>query len=276
MIALPLFCVPLYETKKGASFLTKSKTDQLSSVTNALRILEQFSNTRTVIYVSQLAKELDLSKSTVSRLVRTLENQNFLSRDTQSQGYRLGNKLLTIAGILANTNEIYREVGPVLSEIVQKTNESAQIAAIDGTDVFYIHKVSGPYYSDINTQIGMKNPIHATSTGKVLLAYSNDNIIEEAIHQPLQAFTEHTITNSIQLKKELSKVRSQGYSFSVEELTEGNYSLAFPVWNYQNRVVCALSIVGPLSRMNKDKLKDFMRILRQGAQEASERLGYDG
>ena len=132
-----------------------------------------------------------------------------------------------------------------------------------------------PYYSDINTQIGMKNPVHATSTGKVLLAYSDEETIEKAISFPHSAFTEHTITNPNQLKKELSKVRSQGYSFSVGELTENNYSLAFPILNYENEVVCALSIVGPLTRMNKDKLEDYMRILRQGAQEASERLGYD-
>ena len=86
-----------------------------------------------------------------------------------------------------------------------------------------------PYYSDINTQIGMKNPVHATSTGKVLLAYSDEETIEKAINLPHSAFTEHTITKPIQLKKELSKVRSQGYSFSVDELPESNYSRAFPV-----------------------------------------------
>ncbi|MBA5730151.1 hypothetical protein HW423_10180 [Aerococcaceae bacterium INB8] len=94
--------------------------------------------------------------------------------------------------------------------------------------------MNGPYYSDIYTQIGMKNPVHATSTGKVLLAYSDEETIEKAINFPHSAFTEHTITNPNQLKKELSKVRSQGYSFSVGELTENNYSLAFPVLNYEN------------------------------------------
>lgn len=256
--------------------MTQQRTDQLSSVTNALRILKQFSNSKNIVFVSQLAKDLDLSKSTVSRLVRTLEKEDFLRKDIETQGYRLGNNLLTIAGILANTNEIYREVGPVLSEIVQKTNESAQIAAIDGTDVFYIHKVNGPYYSEASTQIGMRNPIHATSTGKVLLAFSDEDIIDQAVNLPHKAFTEHTITNPIQLRKELSKVRSQGYSFSVGELTEGNYSLAFPVRNFENKVVCAISIVGPLSRLNKDTMKEYMRYLKQGAQEASERLGYDG
>ncbi|MGO1492793.1 MAG: IclR family transcriptional regulator [Ruoffia tabacinasalis] len=171
---------------------------------------------------------------------------------------------------------MYREAGLVLSNIIQRTNESAQITAFKGTDVLYVHKMNGPYYSDINTQIGMKNPVHATSTGKVLLVYSDEETIERAINLPHSAFTEHTITNPIQLKKELSKVRSQGYSFSVAELTESNYPLTLPVWNYENEVVCALSIVDPLTRMNKDKLKDYMRILRHGAQEASERLGYDG
>lgn len=256
--------------------MTEKRSDQLSSVSNALRILEHFSNNQTVVYVGELAKELGLSKSTISRLVRTLEQHDFLARDPHSQGYLLGNKLLTIAGIYTNTNELYREVGPVLSEIVQKTNESAQIAAIDGSEVFYVHKMNGPYYSDAGTQIGQKNPIHATSSGKLLLAYSDEAIIDEVASQPLQALTEHTITNSIQFKKELSKIRSQGYSFSVGELTEGNYSLAFPVYNYEDKVVCALSIVGPVTRMNKDKMKDYMRILKSAAQEASERLGYDG
>lgn len=256
--------------------MASKNSDTLSSVTNALRILEHFSNNRTVIYVGELAEELELSKSTISRLVRTLEHRGFLARDTQSQGYILGSKLLTIAGIYTNTNELYREVGPVLSEIVQKTNESAQIAAIDGSEVFYVHKINGPYYSDVGTQIGQKNPIHATSSGKLLLAYADDDIIEEVMNQSHQAFTEHTITNPIQLKKELDKIRSQGYSFSVGELTDGNYSLAFPVRDFENKVVCALSIVGPTTRMNKEKMKDYMRILKQGAQEASERLGYDG
>ncbi|RPA60481.1 IclR family transcriptional regulator [Aerococcus agrisoli] len=255
--------------------VTESNNDQLKSVSNALRILEYFSNTRTVIYVSEIAKEMNLSKSTVSRLVRTLEKEKFLEKDIYSQGYILGKKILAIAGVLSNTNEIYRELSPVLSDIVQATKESAQIAALDGTDVYYISKISGPYYADINTQIGLKHPFHATGTGKVLMAYQDEATIDAALSQDLEAFTEHTLTNPIRVRKELSKVKEQGYSLSIEEMTYGNYSLAFPVRNYENKVVCSLSIVGPLSRVNNQKLKEYMHILRDATMDASERLGYE-
>lgn len=251
------------------------RSDQLSSVTNALRILQEFSNSKTVVYVSELAVVLDVSKSTISRLVRTLEAEGFLEKDTLTQGYILGKRLLTIAGILVNSNEIYREVGPVLSDLVQKTNESAQIAALDKGEVFYIYKITGPYYSNVNTQIGASNPLHATSTGKLLLAYEDERIVDEVLEQAREAYTEHTITNPIQFREELKKIRRQGYSLSVEELTLGNYSLAFPVRGFDGRVVCAISISGPLARLNNNRLKEYMRYMRQAADEASDRLGYD-
>lgn len=250
--------------------------DQLSSVTNAMKILDSFSNTRTVIYVSEIAKELNLSKSTVSRLVRTLEAGQFLEKDQQSQGYILGKKILAIGGIVANANEIYREVSPVLAHVVQETSEGAQVAALDGTDVYYISKLSGPYFTAVHTQIGLKNPFHATGTGKVLMAFQDEETIQKALSRELQAFTEYTVTNPIQLEKSFEKIRRQGYSLTVEELTLGNYSLAFPVRNWEGKVVCALSIVGPLSRVNKEKLKNYTQVLRNAAQIASERLGFEG
>lgn len=256
--------------------MSVARSDQLSSVTNALRILQQFSNSKTVVYVTELAQELGVSKSTISRLVRTLENEGFLQKDFETQGYLLGKKLLTIAGIYVNTNEIYREVGPVLNELVQNTNESAQISSLDDNmDVFYIHKINGPYFSNVNTQIGMHNPIHATSSGKVLLAYAESEVIEEVINRPHEAYTEHTITNPIQFREELKKVRRQGYSVSIGEINSDNYSIAFPVRSFEGKVVCAISIVGPLSRLNNDRLKEHIRHIKQAAQEASERLGYD-
>lgn len=261
--------------RKGLLLVDKTK-DQLSSVTNAMKILDIFSNTRTVIYVSEIAQELGLSKSSVSRLVRTLESGKFLEKDPHSQGYILGKKILSIGGILANTNEIYREVSPVLVQVVQETGEGAQVAALDGNDVYYISKLSGPYFTDGHTQIGLTNPFHATGTGKVIMAYQDEERIRKALAGELRAFTEYTITNPIQLEKEFEKIRQQGYSFTVEEMTLGNYSLAFPVRNWENKVICSLSIVGPLSRLSKEKRKNYTSILRNAATIASERLGYEG
>lgn len=108
------------------------------------------------------------------------------------------------------------------------------------------------------------------------MAFQDEETIQKALSRELQAFTEYTVTNPIQLEKSFEIIRRQGYSLTVEELTLGNYSLAFPVRNWEGKVVCALSIVGPLSRINKEKLKNYTQVLRNAAQIASERLGFEG
>ena len=90
------------------------------------------------------------------------------------------------------------------------------------------------------------------------------------------AFTEHTHTNPIMLRQEIEDIRKKGFAFSKDELKIGNYSIAAPVYNYENEVVCAITLVGPTSRLTDAKEERFTRLLIQAAKEASERLGYDG
>lgn len=253
-----------------------AQNDTLKSVRNSLLILKKFSNKQSTVYVSQLADELGLAKSTISRLVRTLESEGFLSKDRQSNGYKLGPEVLTLGGIMTSNNILYTEVSPVLNDVVQQTQEAGQIAIWEDGYIFYINKLVGPYYSNISTQLGSRNPFHATSNGKVLLAYQSEEKIEEFVYQPHEAFTEYTITNPIHLYNEIKKVRAQGYCYSKEELTRGNYSLAYPVFNYEDMNVCSISISGPLARLNDARLKEYKRILKEAAREASDRLGFDG
>lgn len=251
------------------------KTENLSSVSNAIKLLKSFTIDQPVKYVSELARELNVSKSTVSRLVKTLVEEEFLVKDTESQGYKLGYGVLTLGGLLVSNNELYKEVGPVLSDVVIETGESAHLAKLEGSRVIYISKREGPYFSDILTQIGRYNPAHATSSGKVLLAYEDASFVDQLFNEGVETFTEHTIVNPIQFKKELKKIREQGYALSISELTEGNFSMASPVYNYEGQVVSSIAIIGPLSRFNKTKVQQYRKVLFKASKEASERLGYD-
>lgn len=251
------------------------KSSYLLSVTNALKILKSFTTDKPVRHVNELAKELGVSKSTASRLVRTLVNENFLRPDDHSLGYRLGYSLLTLGGTLANTNELYREIAPVLNEIVLQTGESAHVAILEGLEIIYLQKNIGPYYAQINTQVGSHNPAHATSSGKILLSEVNPEIVDELFSRGVKAYTEHTIVNPLKFHLELKKIRKQGYAISIEEVTLNNYSLAVPVRNKNGIIVCAIVVVGPLSRINKGKTNKFIDILKQAALDASERLGFE-
>lgn len=254
-----------------------SVTDNtLSSVTKALRVLKIFNTTNPVWRVGEIAEILNLSKSTASRIVQTLVDENFLVKDKKSPGYRLGSATLALGGQFVGENELYQDVAPVLNKLVLETGESAHIAIKNNRSVLYLNKQIGPYYADIQTQTGADNPIHATSSGKVLLAHSDEDTIDIILSGELEAYTEHTLTNPIKIRKQLEAIRQQGYSFSSEELTEGNYSIAAPVFNYEGEIVCAIAIVGPITRLTPKNKDRYTRLLIRAANEASERLGYDG
>lgn len=249
--------------------------ENISSVAKALRILKAF-NKNSVWRVGELTDELGFSKSTVSRLIQTLVEEEFLTDDPDNPGYRIGSSLLSLGGHFVSNSELYQEVAPVLNKLVLETGESVHIAVRNKRKVLYLNKQLGSYYSDIQTQIGSLNPVHATSSGKILLAHSPDTTIDLILNDDLEAFTAHTRTNPLMLRQELEDIRRQGYVFSRDELSIGNYSIAAPVYNYENEVVCAIALVGPTSRLTDAKKERFIRLIIRSAQEASERLGYDG
>ncbi|MED1605091.1 IclR family transcriptional regulator [Cytobacillus kochii] len=253
---------------------TKEKT-LLSSVRNALRILKSFSTYEPVRTVSELAQELDLAKSTVSRLVSTLVNEGFLIKDDDSRGYRLGLSVLTLGGIVTNNLEIYKEAAPVLSKLVNITGETAHLAILDGLDTIYIHKEECHHPVRILTHIGRKNPSYCTSTGKVLLAFNEEFLLQEIISKGLLNYTVNTITDPYLLENELEQVRKQNYAVSTEELTEGTKSIAAPIRDHTGKVVCAINIVGPIQRMNDYHIPEMAKRVIEAGNEASKRLGYD-
>ena len=255
--------------------MSEKRSGQLSSVKNALRILRSFTVANPVRRVSDLAEEIGGSKSTVSRLISTLVSEEFLAPDRDTAGYRLGYSVLTLGGALTSTSELYREVAPVLNDIVLQTGESAHVAVLEGQDVIYLNKNAGPYYSNIMTSVGAHNAAYAASSGKVMLSEADPEVIDQIFEEGVKAFTEHTITNPIKFKKELDKVRRQGYAISIEEISKNNYSIAVPVRDQSGKIACAITVVGPLSRVNKGKLEQFIKIMKAAAFDASERLGYD-
>lgn len=256
--------------------MSLSTSNTLTSVTKALRVLKVFDTSNPVWRIGEISEKLDMSKSTTSRIVQTLVDEEFLIKDKSLPGYRLGSATLSLGGHFVGESELYQEVAPVLNKLVLETGESAHIAIKNNRRVLYLNKQIGPYYSDIQTQTGSNNPVHATSSGKVLLAYSDEDTIDIILSSEMIAYTEHTVTNPLKIRKQLDDIRTYGYSYSSEELTLGNYSIAAPVFNYEGEIVCAIAIVGPVTRLTPTNKERFIRLLIRSAREASERLGYDG
>ncbi|MBM7599209.1 DNA-binding IclR family transcriptional regulator [Virgibacillus halotolerans] len=253
----------------------KSEPQTLSSVTNALRILKSFSTFEPTKRVTELSDQLGLAKSTISRLLATLAKEGFVIKDTETNGYQLGISVLTLGGIVTNNLEIHKEAAPVLNNLVSDTGETAHLAIIDRLDTVYIHKEECNHPVRILTHLGRRNPSYCTSSGKVLLAYNDNNIVEDVIRNGLVSHTPNSITDPDVLRNELKTIRKKGYSVSIEELTEGTKSVAAPIRDYTGKVVSAITVVGPIQRMKSSKIPEIAKKVMAAGIEASERLGYD-
>jgi len=254
----------------------KSKNPQiLSSVSNALLILKSFSTFKPTQNVSELSESLGLAKSTVSRLLSTLAHQGFVMKDKKTGKYKLGLSVLTLGGIVTNHMEIHKEAAPLLSKLVKDTGETAHLAIMDGLDTIYIHKEECSHPVRILTHLGRKNPSYCTSSGKLLLAFNDNNLVDEVIKKGLHPYTGKSITDPEKLRNELEVIRNRGYAISSEELTEGTRSVAAPVRDYTGKVVAAINVVGPIQRMMDYKIPDIAKKVINSGKEASERMGYD-
>ncbi|WP_084139001.1 IclR family transcriptional regulator [Halalkalibacter okhensis] len=254
--------------------IEKKKDYTLSSVKNALRILRRFSMEESELKITDLAKDLDLGKSTVSRLMSTLASEGFVEKNPENQRYRLGLSILSLASVCTSNFEIHKEAMPVLHQLVDKTGETAHLAILDGLDVIYLHKVESKHHVRAFTHIGKRNPAYATSSGKVLLAYNEDHYVDRTIAKGFEHFTNNTITTPDQLTKALAEVRRKGYALSIEEIFEGVVSIASPVRDYTGQVIASVNIVGPMQRLTERSIPIHTKKVIEAGKQISARLGY--
>jgi IclR family transcriptional regulator, KDG regulon repressor len=246
----------------------------LSSVKNALRILNSFSMEEPEKKISDISVSLGLNKSTVSRTMATLASEGFVYKDPDSKKYRLGFSILTLSGIINSNMDIYRESQPILIKLVESIGETAHVSIFDHLEVVYLQKVECNHPVRFLTHVGKRNPAYCTSSGKVFLAFSKDDVVEEIIEQGLKKYTKNTITDPEKLKEHLKEVRERGYSYSIEEFSEGVVTIAAPIYDYNGKVIASLSVVGPKQRISRDKILFFAKKVISSSQEISRNMGY--
>lgn len=251
-----------------------NKSSNLSSVENALKILECFTIDDTEKRVTEISNELGLAKSTVSRLLKTLLNQGYVKKNPTNQKYSLGNKVLTLYSSLMSNMEIVKEAHPYLEELAKETSESVQLAELDNKKVIYMEQIKSSFPIQIFAHIGRVNPVHCTSSGKLLLAYQDFETIESILSNGLEKFTPYTITDENKLKKELLEIRDLGYCYIENEFIDGIVSIAAPIRDYNKNVVAAVSLVGPIQRINGAKAQKYINRVVQTAKDISYSMGY--
>lgn len=252
--------------------LLETKNSILQSVQRGLRILKLFTATEPVWGITDIATSLNLSKSTVSRIISDLVKEGYLEKTRNK--YRLGFSLLALSGVITSHLEIHRESRDPLKSLVHKLGETAHIAILEDLEITYLHKVECQNPVRLHTNIGKKNPPTCTGSGKILLAYQPETALQELIDRGLPIMGPKSITDPQILRTELHNARKNGYSLCIDEMQESIISIGAAIRDYTNEVVAAVSIVGPKHRGIGKDASPYINEVIKTAEEISEKLGY--
>ena len=244
------------------------------AVERALQILECFDDEHPEMGVSEIAQAVDLHKATTHRIMTTLLNFGYLDRAVDGQRYRLGLRLTELGFRAIRRMDLRREALWHMNQLSQKWGEACDLSIFDNGEVFYIEMIPGSYALTIAAAVGQRLPAHCTASGKLFLAHLPAQELEIMLSRPLIAYTAKTNASKEQLRQQLALIRQQGYAVDDEEFETGIRAIACPIFDRQGRVVAAMSIPSPASRMTVARVPEIAQALADAAQAVSRRLGW--
>lgn len=246
----------------------------LSSVSNAIKILQAFKMDEPQKGVRELATELGIGKSSVQRILATLATEGFVRKNEETNKYELGLSVLGLSSIVLNHIDLHNESIAIITNIANKCKETSHLAVLDNLQVVYLCKVESGDSIKLPTYSGLHNYTHCTSSGKLLLAHSKPFLVDAILKNGLERLTPTTITDPNDFLHELQKIRKNGYSVSLGEFRPGVSSVSAPVRNHAGKVIAAINLVGPSARFSERRIRYFASELIRSGELISERLGY--
>ena len=246
----------------------------LESADRVLRVLEVFHPNERDLSLSEIADRLALPRSSVHRLLAALLTHGFVERDPTTRRYRLGIRLFEIGSTAIHERGLQSAAHPVLEALATATGETCHLAVLSGAEAVYVYKIDGTASFSMTSRVGGRAPCHATSIGKVLMAWAGQDLFARVAAGGLRPCTRNTLADSGLLKAELEKVRAQGYALDMEEYEEGLRCAAAPVRDHAGQVVAAIGIAGPSHRLTDDNLPRLIPSVTGAANTISRNLGY--
>jgi len=251
----------------------ESKSAPVGVVSKILKILEALSTSPSGLQLKEIAGQTNINKSTAYRFLAHLETEGYLFRDDLG-AYLVGPKLVRL-GSGATYQAALRKISrPVLQQLWKVTNETVNLGILDGHDVYYVDVVQSPHPFRMASPVGSWRPVYCTAMGKALAAYLPAGEKEHVLSSiRFERFTPHTLTRLPQLRKELEKVRQRGYALDDEEAILGARCVSAPILHDEGKVMAAISVAGPTTRIARDKIREFAGEVVAAARAIATRLG---
>lgn len=250
-----------------------AKNERIKSIDKVLDLLEFLSANEQETGITEISKKLHMGLSTVHRILTTLKSRGYVIQNQQTTKYRLGIRLFELGCAVQSTKRLVEITKPYLRQLSQSTNETANLAILEGKEVIYLDTIESPEILRTDIMAGTKSPAHCTALGKVLLAFVSDWEFESLYKsdEPLSSLTSKSIASLEELKKDLKKVKEQGYAVDKEEYKIGINCIGVPIFG-RNGAMAAISITGPASRFSLDEVEKVKDKLTAMSKEISNQL----
>jgi DNA-binding IclR family transcriptional regulator len=248
----------------------------VQSVDRAISILEILSQ-RGEAGVSEIAHEIGVHKSTAFRLLGALESRGLAEQAEDRGKYRLSFGIVRLAGGVAARLDLVQQGRPICRRLAGEIGETVNIAVARSHYAVNLDQVRGPAAVTAQNWVGQLTPLHATSSGKILLAHLDERHRARLLSAAgLERFTPNTLTTLEELEPQLAQARDRGYAVTVEEYEIGLNAVAAPIRSYDGEVVAAVSASGPAYRFDEERMHRLAPVLVAGADDISHRLGHVG
>ncbi|MHB9757067.1 IclR family transcriptional regulator [Streptomyces sp. BYX5S] len=255
----------------------RARDRAVQSVDRAVSVL-QILAVRGTCGVTEIAGELGIHKTTVFRLLATLEARGLVEQGAGRGRYRIGHPLTELAAAAAKSTDLFLVGRPVCQELAQAAGDTVSVSVREGRDVVTVGQVAGESSIASADWVGRRTPLHATAAGKIFLAHPapdrHGRLPAELRGKRLERYTPHTLTRRDRLAADLAAVRERGYAVSYEEHEIGLVSLAAPVRALDDTVVAAVTLSGPAFRLHPDRLPALAGQVVAAARKISWRRGH--
>ena len=247
-----------------------------SGLRRALQVINRVaSSSVSGIGVSAVARDLNLPKAVVHRILKVLADEGFLNFNEETKRYVLGAGALELGLTALRHLDVPVVARPYLESLVERSTETATLSIRQGWTRSYIEQIPSPHEIRMTVRVGQSYPLHAGSSSKAILAALPDYEIEEYLRTArLEALTGETIVATDRLRAEIGEVRAQGFALSRGERQIGAGSAAAAICYANGTVFGSISLCGPLERFDEARHREYGRMVRDAAAEISVALGH--
>jgi len=249
------------------------KPESTRTVERALDILLCFNHDEPVLTLTQIGERVKLPKSTVHRLLATLESRRFVQRDEGNGSYRLGIQLVELGFSVRKGANISDHATPYMQRLSIEHRETVDLAIFDDSEVVYLQVIESPQRMKIAAAPGERLPAFCTATGKAFLAFMPDEQVRRIFKKSVRKYTEHTSLSLADLCKSLRLTRQRGYAVSEEEYEDGINAVAAPILDANHRPIAAIAVVGPAFRLPSERMTALGKSVKATADSIAREIG---